>query len=105
MTCKLWMLALAATLASPAVALAQAPPVFDMRGTWQGSNEGLVDGPATHHPADATTRPAGKFRIERQTFTYTFDGQDGRLFWGTMGGEHVKNIRMLGTLSIDRKWL
>jgi hypothetical protein len=104
MTCKLWAPTLAAILFSSAVAMAQTPPL-DMRGTWQGNNEGLVDGPATHHPGNADSRPAGKFRIDRQTFTYTFDGQDGRLFWGTMGGEFVKNIRMLGTLSIDGKWI
>ena len=105
MAWKLWTPILAATLVSPAVALAQTPPPFYMRGTWQGSNQGLVDGPATHHPGDATTRPAGKYRIRRQTFTYNLEGQDGRLFWGTMSGEHVKNIRMIGTVSNDGKWV
>ena len=105
MTCKLWMAAMAAVLLCPAVALAQSPPVFDMKGTWQGFNEGLVDGPAAHHPAGATTTPAGRFRIHRQTFTYTIDGQEGRLFWGSMGSDNQKNIRILGTLSNDGKWV
>ena len=102
---KLSALAVAATLAWPGAVLAQTPPPFDMKGTWQGNNEGLVDGPAMHHPKDANSRPAGKYRIDRQTFTYTIDGQDGRLFWGTVGGQFVKNIRVLGTISNDGKWI
>ena len=86
-------------------AAAQNAAVFDMKGTWTGQNEGIVDGPAPHHPAGADSKPAGNYRIRRQTFTYKFEGQEGRLFWGTMGGEHQANIRILGSLSADGKWI
>ena len=99
-------LTLAAVFIWPVAGSAQSSlSLMDMKGNWTGSNEGLVDGVATHHPGDATSTAAGKYRIRRQTFTYTFDGQEGRLFWGTMSGEHQKDIRMLGTLSNDGKWV
>ena len=104
MTRTICTFVLAAAIVSPAAAWAQtSAPIFDMKGTWTGYNEGLVDGLATHHPADVANTPAGKYRIRRQNFTYKFDGQEGRLFWGTMGSEQQKDIRILGTLSIDGK--
>jgi hypothetical protein len=105
MTWKAGVLALAASLVLPALVFAQTPTPFDMKGVWQGNNEGLVDGPATHHSKEVTSRPAGKFHIDSQPFTYTIDGQDGRFFWGTMASQFVKNIRMLGTVSNDGKWV
>jgi hypothetical protein len=103
MSRTLCMLALAAAVVWPAVAAPQSAPVFNMVGTWKGLNQGLVDGVATHHPADATSRPAGKYKIRRQNFTYVFAEQEGPLFWGTMSSDTVKDIRMLGSLSIDGK--
>jgi hypothetical protein len=82
-----------------------APAIFDMKGTWKGLNEALVDGPATHHPADAAGKPAGTFRLRQQTITYTLVGQDGRRFWGTMSSEQQANLRMIGSLSYDGKWV
>jgi hypothetical protein len=107
MTRALCMLALGAALAWPAVALTQSPPpAFNMKGTWKGNNEGLIDGVSVFNPSDApNTAPAGKFRISRQTFTYVVDDQKGRLFWGTMGGEHQKGIRLMGSVSSDGKWV
>jgi len=97
-------IAIAVGLSMAAGAAAQTPAtVFDMKGTWKGHNEALVDGPATHHPPGVTARPAGKYRMREQDITYRFDGQEGRRFWGTMSSEQLAGVRMLGALSIDGK--
>ena len=89
---------------APAAASAPATP-FNMMGTWTGNNESIVDGPATHHPPGVTAKSAGKYRLRQQNFTYKFEGQDRKRFWGTMGSENQVNIRMIGSLSIDGKWI
>jgi hypothetical protein len=103
-----YIIALGTVVLTAAIARAQtslAPAIFDMKGTWKGNNEALVDGPATHHPAGVDSKPAGPYRLRQQMITYKFDGQDGKRFWGTMSSEQVANIRMLGTLSADNKWI
>jgi hypothetical protein len=93
-----------ATALFASTAVAQTAPVFNMKGTWMGTNVGLIDGgPATHHPPGVQTAPAGPYRLHTQKFTYRFDGQEGRHFWGTMGSENQANIRMLGALSANGK--
>jgi hypothetical protein len=95
---------LAAALFSGTAAAQTTQPAFDMKGAWTGTNVGLVDGgPATHHPPGAQTTAAGPYRLHTQKFTYKFDGQDGRQFWGTMSSESRANIRMLGALSANGK--
>jgi hypothetical protein len=97
-------IAMAAALFAGAAAAQTAQPAFDMKGTWTGTNMGLVDGgPATHHPSGVQMAPAGPYRLHTQKFTYKFDGQDGRHFWGTMSSESRANIRMLGALSVNGK--
>jgi hypothetical protein len=98
--------AAAMIVVTAAGAAAQTTPApFDMKGTWKGNNEALVDGPATHHPPGVDSKAAGPYRLRQQTITYKFDGQDGKRFWGTMSSEQQVNIRMLGTLSADNKWI
>ena len=93
-----------ALVVSSSLAMAQTGgTILDMKGTWVGTNVGLVDGPAFHHPPGVQTTPAGPYRLNRQKFTYKFDGQDGRNFWGTMSSEQLAGVRMLGALSIDGK--
>jgi hypothetical protein len=99
------VLAIVATGLLAAGAAAQTPPVFDMKGSWKGNNEALVDGPATHHPPGVNSKPAGPYRLRQQMITYKFDGQEGKRFWGTMSSEQQANIRLLGTLSTDGKWI
>ena len=82
-----------------------APAIFDMKGDWKGYNEAIVHGPATHHPQGATAKPAGEYRLRQLNVIYRFDGQDGRRFWGTMISEHQANIRMIGSMSVDGKWI
>jgi hypothetical protein len=83
---------------------AGAQTVIDMKGTWTGTAEAIVDGPAQHHPAPgaAGTKPAGKFRLSEQPFTVVIDGQDGRRFWGTTASA-TKTERLIGSLSVDGK--
>ena len=59
------IVAIGAVVLTAGAALAQtspAPAVFDMKGTWKGNNEAIVDGPATHHPPGVEAKPAGAGR-------------------------------------------
>ncbi len=98
-------LALAAGLAaSTAATPASAQRVFDMRGTWTGMAEAIVDGPANHHPPPgaAGIRPAGRFRLSQQQFTIEVIGQEGRRFWGTTASS-TKRERIIGSLAVDNR--
>lgn len=99
--------ALVATVAAMTVAGgAGAQNITDLKGTWTGTAEAVVDGPAQHHPAPgaAGTNPAGKFRLSEQPFTVVVEGQSGRRFWGTTSSA-TKTERILGSLSVDGKTL
>ena len=98
-------IALVATVTAMTVAGgARAQNIIDMKGTWTGTVEAVVDGPAQHHPAPgaAGTKPAGKFRLSEQPFTLVVEGQSGRRFWGTTASA-TKMERILGSLSPDGK--
>src|ERR1700733_4145008 len=77
---------------------AGAQTIIDMKGTWTGTAEAIVDRPAQHHPApgSAGTKPAGKFRLSEQPFTLV------RRFWGTTASA-TKTERLIGSLSVDGK--
>ena len=85
-------------------AAANAQNIVDMKGTWIGQAEAIVDGPAQHHPAPgaAGTAPAGKYRLSEPTFTLVIEGQSGRRFWGTTSSA-THTERLLGSLSFDGK--
>jgi len=96
---------LAATVAVMTVAGdAGAQNIIDMKGTWTGTAEAIVDGSAHHHPAPGASgaKPAGKFRLSEQSFTLVVEGQAGRRFWGTTASA-TKTERLLGSLAIDGK--
>ena len=76
-----------------------------MKGTWTGTGEAIVDGATTHHPAEAASRPAGKYRLREETFTWRIEGQDGRRFWGTTSSDQKAGLRLMGSLSMDGKRL
>ena len=81
-----------------AAAAAQTPPspaIFDMKGTWTGTSEGIV----------AETKSPGSFQLRTATYTYKFEGQDGKRFWGTASSDLVTNERLIGSLSNDGKWI
>ena len=81
---------------------AGAQTYMDMKGTWTGTGEAIVDGPSVHHlPTDAS-KPAATYRLRHQTFTYKIEGQDGRRFWGSISSEHVTE-RLIGSLSANGK--
>jgi hypothetical protein len=84
---------------------AQTPAPLDMKGTWKGTGEAIIDGlPTAHPPAAAGTSSAGNYRLRATTYTYKIEGQDGRRFWGTVTSDAV-NERLLGSLSADGKWI
>ena len=98
-----------ASIVALGVALLGATPaaaqrVFDMRGTWTGLAEAIVDGPANHHlpPGAAGVKPAGRFRLSQQQFTVVIDGQEGRRFWGTTASS-TRRERLIGSLSFDNR--
>ena len=102
MKCLRMSMALAVLLAGVAVARAQ--PAIDMKGSWtptEGAH--MIDGPTKHHES-GTERVPGQDRLERHTskFTFHFDGQDGRTFWGTHASAKVKET-LMGVLSVDGK--
>ena len=71
-------------LAMATGSVAQTAPVFDMKGTWKGIGEAIMDGAPPLHPQDAPGgRPAGPYRLREAAWTYQIDGQEGRRFWGT----------------------
>lgn len=77
--------------------------VIDIKGTWIGHAQNIVEGSAHHHQRGAAgTKEAGKFLLSDQTFTFRFEGQDGRRFWGTISSA-TKTERLIGSFSTDGK--
>ena len=78
--------------------------VIDLKGTWKGTGEGIVDGRGArpHSPGHDTSTP---HRLRTQEFVYKFDGQDGKRFWGTISSEYAGSLRIIGSLSFDGKWI
>lgn len=76
-------LAFVAALAFAGAAAAQTatPAIPDLKGTWVGKGEAIVDGPAIHHPPGAPGKSAAPFRLREETYTFRIDGQDGRRIW------------------------
>lgn len=88
--------AAAVVLLLAATAAAQtppSPPPFDMRGTWKGTSEGVIQD------------SSGNIRLRAAAYTYRIDGQDGKRFWGTASSDLVTNERLIGSLSNDGKWI
>ncbi len=81
---------------------AAAQSYIDLKGTWVGTGQSIVDGPAPHHPADAPAVSVGTHRLREVTFTTRIEGQDGRRFWGTLSSEH-KQERIIGSFSVNGK--
>lgn len=81
---------------------ADAQSMIDMKGTWQGTNQSIMDGFPPHVPSSVETKSAGKYRLTEQAYTFTVEGQEGRRFWGTMSSS-IKTERLLGSLSVDGK--
>lgn len=86
------------------IALAAAPAlgqsVPDMKGTWIGTSHSVVMGGGGHH-TDNRQPPDRPFLVERE-FTFTFDGQDGRRFWGTTSSNNARE-NVVGVLRADGK--
>ncbi len=77
-------LALVLVLTLVGAAGAQEPvrdAVPDLKGVWTGTARAVVYGAGHHHPGKETDRDPA--RISEVPFTYTVEGQDGRLAWGT----------------------
>jgi hypothetical protein len=95
-------LALGAAIFVVGAASAGAQTYMDLKGTWIGTGEAIVDGPSAHHLPTDPAKPAATFRLRHQTFTYRIEGQDGRRFWGSIASEHVTE-RLIGSLSANGK--
>ena len=93
-----------AIVANFAIGEAAAQSIIDLKGTWVGTFQGIMDGPAAHHPVpDAPgSKPAGRFHLGEQPFTFKIEGQDGRRFWGTVGSPH-RAERLIGSVSMNGK--
>jgi len=98
-------LGLAILVAGAGSAWAQAAP-FDMKGTWVGKGEGIVDAVQQRHDSSAaTTRPAGSYRLREIDFIVKIEGQDGKRFWGSATSAANVSGRLIGSLSHDGKWI
>lgn len=95
-------IALLGIAAAFAAGRADAQNVIDMKGTWTGTAQAIVDGPAGHHPPPGSlgTKPAGKYRLNDVVITLKIEGQDGRRFWGTVSSAN-RTERLMGSLSMD----
>lgn len=90
----------AAATAQPAAA---APSLPDLKGTWMGKGEAIVDGPAGHHPPGAAGKTAGNYRLREETFTVRIEGQDGKRMWGSFSSPQRAAERLIGSVAADNK--
>jgi hypothetical protein len=72
-----WIVTLAA-LTTATAAVAQTP-IPDLRGTWKGESETIIQGAGNPHHAATPSGP----RLNSIAFTLTIDRQDGRRVSGT----------------------
>jgi hypothetical protein len=73
-----WIVIFAALTAAPAAAQNAIP---DVRGTWKGESESIIQGVGNPHHATGQTSDAP--RLNSVAFTLTVNKQDGRRFSGT----------------------
>jgi hypothetical protein len=92
------MIAAAAMLATTTVALAQAQPTPDLKGTWSGKWRTVILGSNQHHPPSG---PADLPRVREITFTLEVEGQDGRLLWGKSWSDPVSKEPFVATITAD----
>jgi len=88
-------------MVSGLAAAQEAGSLPDLRGTWKGTNEGVVLGGGTHYPGEAS--PSGH-RVVRAEFTMTIAGQEGRAFWGEVSSKDGTE-RIAGVIGHDGKSL
>ncbi|MCA0302508.1 MAG: hypothetical protein LCH95_08875 [Proteobacteria bacterium] len=76
--------------------------VIDLKGTWTGIAEAIFEGPAAHHGKPGASGAGSRFKLNQQPFTFVFEGQEGRRFWG-MVSSPTSTERIIGSLSVDGK--
>jgi hypothetical protein len=89
-----------AAKSAPAAAATAIP---DLKGTWVGKGEAIVDGPAGHHPPGVTAKPASTYRLREETFTVRIEGQEGKRVWGTVASSQRVAERLIGSVAADGK--
>jgi len=81
---------------------ARAEDIPDLRGTWlpaQGAH--IVDGPSRHIESGTEAVPgADSLQQHTSDFVFSFDGQEGRTFWGTLASAAVSE-KLIGAISVD----
>lgn len=75
---------------------------IDLKGTWTGMAEAIFEGPAAHHGKPGASGAGSRFKLNQQPFTFVFEGQEGRRFWGTVSSPGGTE-RVIGSLSVDGK--
>ena len=79
-------------MAVPALAQSSFP---DVRGTWKGESESIINGTGnSHHPASPQDGP----QLGSVTLTLTIDKQDGRRFSGTFSSARATE-KIVGVIS------
>jgi len=99
---NVWSVGLAFAMVLAAGAAQAQAQVIDLKGTWTGVSEAILEGPAAHHGRPDAAGAGSRFKLSQQPFTYTIEGQDGRRFWGKVSSP-VATERVIGSLSVDGK--
>ncbi|MDI6026103.1 hypothetical protein QBK99_07880 [Corticibacterium sp. UT-5YL-CI-8] len=94
--------ALAILLAGGQVAMAQEIP--DLKGTWTPSQGAHIVSGQSHHSESGTVPMPGDDTLQTHTtkFTFRFEGQEGRTFWGELSSGKVSE-KLIGAISVDGK--
>jgi hypothetical protein len=92
--------AVTTVIAAAGDAPAQTAQVPDLRGTWSGISQVIIDGATANHPANASAHAASRFRLREAEFTYRIEGQDGARFWGTITSTY-RVERVIGAIAAD----
>jgi hypothetical protein len=88
----IWIVTLAALAAAPSAAQTAFP---DLRGTWKGESESIVQGAEhPHHPATQSNAP----ELRSVSFTLIIDRQDGRRFSGAFSSAR-RTSQVIGVIS------
>lgn len=83
---------------------AMAQEVVNLKGTWTpAKGVHIIDGPSKHGASGTVPAPSGDtHRTHASKFTFRFEGQEGRKFWGVLSSDKVSE-KFIGAISVDGK--
>lgn len=85
---------------------AMAQEVVNLKGTWTpAKGVHIIDGQSRHsHSTDVKVQGADDTHHTHTTkFTFRFEGQEGRKFWGVLTSSAQVSEKFIGAISVDGK--